>query len=234
MPLGTRAGVRFGSRGAPWTLRIVNMLREQGPLPFEKVVAEGMALVPPGRAYRLAERNRQKVYRSLGRPTERIYNKDDDKIIRSGARHLVVQSISPKIKEGKLVKYWDDERQEYMIRIGDDYETRWQSGIHCNNCGADLYSNSAHDYVACYCDTPVHIDGGFDNPRIGIPNRDAKYSNIKRLVRLDKLPKFYRLELSYSGHIIQSRERLWIEEDTQPARMAQNVQRDAPNGDHHR
>jgi hypothetical protein len=212
-----KRGSRFGLKGQAWTLRIVSTLREQGPQSFEKMVAEGMALVPPGRAFRAAEAQRVKVYRSMGRPTNRIYNTDQDKIIRTGARHLVVQAISPLLKQEKLVKWWDNERGEYMLRIGDNYESRWQRGIHCDTCGAEIYSNSSHDYVACYCEPPLYVDGGIDNPRVGIPSKGAKYHNIKRRIRMEKLPTFYRLELSMTGRKIQESYReVWVEEDTQP------------------
>lgn len=67
-----------------------------------------------------------------------------------------------------------------------------QSGLHCNGCGDDIYSNSRHDFVQCSC-SGIFVDGGFDYMRWGKDANTPQPTPISR--NLEKRPPaFYRQE----------------------------------------
>jgi hypothetical protein len=116
---------------APWTKRILEMA-DHGPVLYERVIARSMALVPPGRAFRLAEHLRQwekARERRLGPTTRKRYDQVDpsdpaqhDQRVRVGARRLVTQAAWGQAKKGRIVIYYDD-GQRY-VKAGPKRPTR--------------------------------------------------------------------------------------------------------------
>lgn len=67
-----------------------------------------------------------------------------------------------------------------------------QSGLHCNECNNDIYSNSRHDFVECPCGA-IFVDGGFDYMRWGThPDRPQPTSISRELEK--RPPAFFRQE----------------------------------------
>ena len=62
-----------------------------------------------------------------------------------------------------------------------------QTGIHCRECGDDIYSNSRHDFVTCSCEA-WYVDGGFDYLRIG---GNGEYQLVTRVLTV---PPPYRFK----------------------------------------
>jgi hypothetical protein len=94
----------------PWTLAMLKAL-EDGPKPYLQIVGVGIALVPPGRAYRkwLYTRNKR-------RPSSvRLPRRPDDRQVMAGARHLVADNIAGLRQQGRIETYVEDGVK--MIRI---------------------------------------------------------------------------------------------------------------------
>lgn len=74
--------------------------------------------------------------------------------------------------------------------------TKLQYGLHCTNCGDDIFSNSDHDFVECSCGW-WFADGGFGRFRSGGPGMDiTEPTFVTRTVSdPDSLPWRYRLEV---------------------------------------
>lgn len=182
----------------PWTQKVLDLLRS-GPQPYEYLIAEAGALIPPGRAFREAEKSRVRNHdrRYPVNPAQpRKYEKSDDSIIRTGRRILISNTLITWVREGSLVKYVGQEGQ-VMIRKPSAADSLIQHGLKCNKCGEEIYSNSKFDWAACMCDdVPSWISGGPSNPRTGV---NGPITNITRYVIKAKLPRYYRSEFSTTG-----------------------------------
>lgn len=64
-----------------------------------------------------------------------------------------------------------------------------QYGIHCRECGEDIYSNSRHDFVTCSCGA-WYIDGGFDYMRVG---GSGEHQVVQRTL-IERPPHYFRDE----------------------------------------
>jgi len=82
--------------------------------PLELVVYEGMRVVPPGRAFRQAEKERSRprpsktsVMTGLPHepPTERKVHRSQEWLIQKGARQVVMDVIGGAIQRGSYVKF---------------------------------------------------------------------------------------------------------------------------------
>lgn len=77
-----------------------------------------------------------------------------------------------------------------------------QFGLHCHNCGDDIYSNAIHDYVTCHCGW-WWVDGGIAGFKAGGTGDDiASRSYVSRMVEVKKLPYRYRDEVPEKREVI--------------------------------
>lgn len=204
----------LGQRAEPHTQRIYDML-SRGPQPYQKVLAAAAALVPPGKAWRAAEKNRlRQSRRNRGgdEPTkERVYNKDEDKIIRSGQRQIAQHTLLQFIRFGRIDRF--NHKGEDYIRLPENLQTLDQSGIRCLDCGDELYSNSQFDVVSCQCNPPKQVTGGVYATTFTVPDEAVDHvQSIRRKVFMLRLPRFYRSEFSPGG--TRHKMRRWIVEET--------------------
>jgi hypothetical protein len=83
----------------------------------EWLVQETMAAVPPGRAYRQAERHRNRglINKGYAPPVKR---KPSDRLVRVGARQIVLASLRVFIRRGRFIEYERDD--QLWIRYGRD------------------------------------------------------------------------------------------------------------------
>jgi hypothetical protein len=102
-------------RLAPWTA----LLREQvlkGPAPYDKVLSEMTATIPPGRAYRdylrKFEWDRERRGTDLAKPME---TSKTDGIIR-GKVQLAYTAIWSQVRAGRVDVFYDGETR--MVRVG--------------------------------------------------------------------------------------------------------------------
>lgn len=86
----------MGTPLSPWRARVQEVLSDGEWHDFEQVVRDAMRLVPPGKAFRHAERNRLRQH-----PGPRTRG-DEGVAIHSGQRQIVATSIYAGIKRGVL------------------------------------------------------------------------------------------------------------------------------------
>jgi hypothetical protein len=103
----------MGWQPTPWSKRIFEMLAD-GPQERETLIQATMGLVPPGRAYRRAEKNRANIAKFQGR--EVTPRPVDETLIFSGARHIIAMSLAQFVRSGRLIK------EGTTYRIGRDAE----------------------------------------------------------------------------------------------------------------
>lgn len=193
----------------PWTQKVFDLLRS-GPQTYEYLVAEAGALIPPGRAYRIAEANRKRLRHGKRVSDERIYATTDDDIIRTGKRIIISHTVHTQTRKGSFVKFVD-QQGEQRIRLANAADSVVQNGIRCNRCGEEIYSNSKFDWVGCRCDDPdlpSWITGGFDAPRFGI---NGPTTPITRNVFRKRLPRYFRTEFATDGAVLKHRP--WVVKD---------------------
>jgi hypothetical protein len=84
---------------SPWTVKMMDLLSDGEWHDLEEVMQLGMAAVPPGRAWRAAEKSRQqgwmRLYGTMDGFRERAES-ETDVAIRSGARQVVAQALTKK------------------------------------------------------------------------------------------------------------------------------------------
>lgn len=94
-------------------------LATPGPVTLNKAMAEGMALVPPGRAYRVGEYQRLWMVKNTGTRPDIIRTRDpaeaEEVRIRRGRRSIVRKGIWSAVKAGHIRLYKDDEGVEWLI-----------------------------------------------------------------------------------------------------------------------
>lgn len=87
----------------PWTVAMNTVLADGGWHAREDVIAAGVPLVPPGRAYRKGEMNRLHNKTRIGTPAPAVRAKGDESTaIKAGARQLVANCLSAAIARGEL------------------------------------------------------------------------------------------------------------------------------------
>lgn len=88
-------------RKRPWTVKAAAVFGDDW-IPFETAVGRIAAFIPPGIAWRQAERMRRRSQRRRGRPeTARVLG-DDGQAIACGARRLAVEWIRKQTVRGFL------------------------------------------------------------------------------------------------------------------------------------
>ena len=100
---------------APWTVRIFELLAD-GPRPLEFLIAEVRNMVPPGRAYRQAEKKRKSQQRRRVNKTDRhpvVRKATEDETIRTGQRQIVMDSVTALVGRGRL-EYVEGEAGRYV------------------------------------------------------------------------------------------------------------------------
>lgn len=86
----------MGTPLSPWRARVHEILSDGEWHDLEQVVRDAMRLVPPGKAYRQAERNRKRQH-----PGPRTRG-DEGTAIHSGQRQLVMSSVHAAVRRGVL------------------------------------------------------------------------------------------------------------------------------------
>lgn len=102
----------------PWTERL-RALVEEGPVPFDKAMAEMSALVPPGRAYRDAERVVEWVRTKHQYKSQRETLSDEDRKgqrVRAGQRRIARSAIWTQCHHGRVEEYAEGDVR--MLRKG--------------------------------------------------------------------------------------------------------------------
>ena len=113
----------------PWTTRIFELLAD-GPQPVEYLIAEVRNMVPPGRAYRQAEKKReQQAARRVNKTDRKGWTRvpTEDETIRTGQRQIVMDSITKLVRTGRL-RYI--ERPVRLLELGRPAETGGMSPDH--------------------------------------------------------------------------------------------------------
>lgn len=97
----------------PWTLLIHERVG-RGPVPYQHLLAETSALVPPGRAYRRGVEMLAAARRSNG-----LVPKGDpvDRAIRRGQRQIAMQAMRQMAMNQKIEVYLDEDGVK-MVRAG--------------------------------------------------------------------------------------------------------------------
>lgn len=99
---------------SPWTGRVFQML-EDGPRPWEEVIADAGSLIPPGLAWREREVSRKWIRDGQTYiPNPKVEVTDD--AIRIGQRRLLTHTLWSSMRRGRLVRYEQD--GEVWLRIG--------------------------------------------------------------------------------------------------------------------
>jgi len=92
----------------PWTLKVLDILQDGEWHNFDEIVSECMPLVPPGVAWRKAEKNRQQHYDRQGRPQQDRHYGDKNTTIQTGQRMLVAIGVRGLARHGRIeVEYQD-------------------------------------------------------------------------------------------------------------------------------
>lgn len=118
------------ANAAPWTHKIwETALARGGRIRVEEAIVIGMPLVPPGQAYRDAERAREAGYRQTHGsdapipPRIRRTNNDDffDMLVHKGQRNRVRDSIEMLCKYERFLIEVDEEGVKWLV-----INTRWR------------------------------------------------------------------------------------------------------------
>lgn len=121
------------NHSVPWTRRIFELLAD-GPLPLEYVIAEVRNMVPPGRAYRQAEKKRkQQAARRVNKTDRKAWVRPptEDETIRTGQRQIVMDSVTKLVRTGRL-RYIEGhiEGDPRSLALGREPETGGMSPDH--------------------------------------------------------------------------------------------------------
>lgn len=104
---------------AAWTQKILDLVAND-PIPLERAIAEVRNMVPPGRAFRAAtlqlERVRAAREARSGKPTK-ARTVTDDEMIRAGQRAIVMDSVTKLVRRERLL-YQDDENGVRWLILG--------------------------------------------------------------------------------------------------------------------
>jgi len=118
------------NHSVPWTVRIFELLAD-GPQSLEFLIAEVRNLVPPGRAYRQAEKKRRQQAGRRVNKTDRkqwVRPPTEDETIRTGQRQIVMDSVSKLVMTGRL-EYVEGDRGRYL-KLGRPAEQGGMSDDH--------------------------------------------------------------------------------------------------------
>lgn len=97
----------------PWNERILSLAQE--PVPYDRVVAEAMAVVHPGQAYRKGLEIFERYHGpDLSEAKTRVPLTHDE-VVRTGARAIVVQAMARMNKREQL-RYIDDSGKRLVVR----------------------------------------------------------------------------------------------------------------------
>ncbi len=92
----------------PWTLRLLEKIKDGEWYDYRDVLIEVSELVPPGMAWRKAEYYREYHYRSRGKePSDRKYGDRND-TIKTGQRLIVGKSITDLRRRGRIEVEYDE------------------------------------------------------------------------------------------------------------------------------
>lgn len=100
----------------PWTRHFFEALQSGEPQTYAKVLVEAAAFVPPGRAYREAERHRESRRTKDGVTTPRVKAYNSATLIREGSRSIVRASLRIAIRNGRITEYYEGGVR--MLRLG--------------------------------------------------------------------------------------------------------------------
>lgn len=104
----------------PWTARAIERVQD-GPVPFDQLVADMMEQVPPGRGYREAQRGVE-LQRDRNNYRVRDYAVGEDVIrqrrIRSGQRQIAMDALQGLLERGRVELVEEDGKK--LVKAGDD------------------------------------------------------------------------------------------------------------------